>query len=142
MSLGPGDHGWGMASVSSGRKKTPAMCFALLGWEDGFGHAHNSFLDLWLDLGFVGVGVFLMTLVICTGRVMSRLNSSRDALGLWFPLFIAYMILMSLTGRAILDQGTISWVLYTTTLFYLCLPQPERQSLEATAPRAVSRVRV
>ena len=116
--------------------------YHILAWERGISHAHNGFLDLWLDLGFVGVGVFLMTLITCTRRVMSRLMSSRDALGLWYPLFLAYMMLISLTETGILEGSSITWVLYTTTLFHLCLSQPEVRLLDETASRDVSGVRI
>lgn len=112
----------------------------MLLWDARFGHGHNSFIDLWLELGIAGVSVFVLTLVLCLHRAMSRLTSSRDPIGLWFPLFLAFMILTSITERTILQQGSIEWILYVTTLFYLCLPQPERQSPRATTPVAVSRI--
>ena len=114
--------------------------YTFLSWDAGFGHGHNSFIDLWLELGIAGVSVFVLTLVTCLHRAMSRLTSSRDPIGLWFPLFLAFMILTSITERAILQQGSIEWILYVTTLFYLCLPQAERQSPRATTPVAVSRI--
>ncbi len=114
--------------------------YMLLAWGEGFDQGHSGFLDLWLELGIAGVSVFVLTLVLCLHRVMSRLTSSRDPIGLWFPLFLAFMILTGLTEAAIFQQGRIEWILYVTTLLYLCMPQPERQSTRATSdppPRLV-----
>jgi O-antigen ligase len=45
---------------------------------DVVGHGHNSFLDLWLELGFVGAGLFLVLFNIFVGRALGRLQSSND----------------------------------------------------------------
>jgi O-antigen ligase len=92
---------------------------AVLGY---FTHAHNSFLDLWLDLGFVGAAI--LTLVIATAlyRSMRRLTGSRDAVGLLFPLFLVYMLVLGLVTRVIPEHGTITWVLFVAALIYLSPP--------------------
>jgi len=91
------------------------------------GNGHNSFLDLWLELGFIGFGLFVTTLVIVTRRALQRLVDSEDRRGLWYVLFIIFMILFGLAAQVFPDHGTIPWVLYVTTFLYLTPMVPEAQ---------------
>jgi O-antigen ligase len=97
--------------------------YGFLSWDAGFGHSHNGFIDLWLDLGTVGAGVFAVTLVTCWRRLIAHLGDSNDMTALWFPLGIAFIVITGLAERSILQQGTIEWVIYVSTLFYLSSPQ-------------------
>ena len=85
-------------------------------------HSHNSYLDIWLDLGFAGLSLFAVTLVICIHRTFVRLTTSRDAVSLWFPLYLALMTVAALTMETIFVHGRIDWMLYVTTLAYLSTP--------------------
>ena len=83
------------------------------------GNGHNSFIDLWLELGFVGLGMFFASLVIVTRRALQRLVDSDDRRGFWYIMFIIFMILFGLAAQVFPDHGTIPWVLYVTTSLYL-----------------------
>jgi O-antigen ligase len=86
---------------------------------ESYGNGHNSFIDLWLEMGLVGVAVFFCTLVILAGRAFWRFIKSRDALGQWYVLFVFYIIPFSMTSQVLPNHGTITWVLYVAALLHL-----------------------
>ncbi|MCZ6859203.1 MAG: O-antigen ligase [Alphaproteobacteria bacterium] len=90
-----------------------------IAWLGYFTHAHNSYLDLWLDLGFVGAAILTPVIATALYRSMRRLTVSRDAVGLLFPLFLVYMLVFGLVTRVFPEHGTITWVLFVATLLYL-----------------------
>lgn len=93
------------------------------------GNGHNSFLDLWLELGFVGFGIFIATLLVVGRRAMRRLTSSEDRFGIWYPMFLIFMVLYSMAAQVFPDHGTIVWVLYIVITLYLTpLSRETRQS--------------
>ena len=98
----------------------------------GVGHGHNSFLDMWLELGFVGAGIFLIVLSIYIRRTLWDLKNSTDRQGLWSTIFLLYFCIFSLTSKVFPDHGTITWVLFITTLLHLT-PRP-RPRITAARP--------
>jgi O-antigen ligase len=95
------------------------------------GHGHNSFLDIWLETGLIGLGLFLFTLAVFAHRAFVCLISSDSPLGLWYCMFIVYILLFSMTSQVIPHHGTITWVLYVAGLLYL---SPLPAEAPATAP--------
>jgi O-antigen ligase len=87
-------------------------------------HAHNGILNLWLDLGFVGVLVFLM------GYLRGFLNAARWASrktgleGAWPLLFFTYFTSYNVAESSIaITSGTPSvfWILFAATCTILAL---------------------
>ena len=110
-----------------------ARLYSFLSWDAGFGHAHNSYIDLWLDLGFTGIAIFIVTLIVCAQRILMRLTERKDIITTWFAISTAFMVITATTEATILQQGTIEWTLYVSTLMYLSIPRPEWWSLTAEA---------
>jgi exopolysaccharide production protein ExoQ len=72
-------------------------------------HAHNAFLDVWLQLGVIGLGIFVWVVVSTFVRVWKIAVSHTNPLYLW-PLF-AFMVIstQSLTESRLLIE--IGWTL-------------------------------
>jgi O-antigen ligase len=84
------------------------------------GHGHNGYLDLWLELGFAGFGLFLVCVVVAGKRMFSRLVSTRDVPGLFYPLLLAFLLIASMaTSAHLLEQNELIWMLFVTSLLYL-----------------------
>jgi len=83
------------------------------------GHGHNSYLDLWLELGFVGLALFGAATISGVRRAFWRLTHTNDALGMWFLLYLFYLGVFGLTSPAFPQQGTIEWVMYCVVLLQL-----------------------
>ena len=84
-----------------------------------FAHGHNSFLDMWLELGFAGLAVFAALLGTAALRTTRCLATAHDPLGLWYTLFLAFLVTFGLVAQVFPQHGTIIWVLFTANLVYL-----------------------
>lgn len=98
-------------------------------------HAHNGFLEIWLELGAVGLllfaGTFLRALVL-TGRLVSGPSLKRMA---WPVLMLALIVLYDLEENTLLAFNGLYWVLYVAALAEL------EKSVSAQPARAESRAR-
>jgi len=74
--------------------------------------AHSGYLDLWLNLGLLGVVVFAFGFLRAAIRAIYRVRSTKIDEGLWPSAYLTYMLLYNITESAILARNSISWVLY------------------------------
>lgn len=84
-----------------------------------YGHGHNSYLDIWLELGYVGVGLFLVTGIAAARRAFWRLTHTSNPFGSFYILFLISMVLFGLTSQVFPHRGTIEWTLYVVLLIHL-----------------------
>ncbi len=86
-------------------------------------HGHNSLLDIWLEIGIIGVILFLATYIIGFWYTLQRIRGSVDTIGLWYISFLIYILLMSgLSSTVAMAQNNITWVVYVATLYYARMP--------------------
>src|SRR3954452_4217246 len=83
------------------------------------GNGHNGYLDVWLELGFVGLGLFLLMFFTGIGRAYRRMIRSNDIVGLFYALIMIYSLIYSFTEKFLLEQSELTWVLIMITLIYL-----------------------
>ena len=109
----------GAASIGRG-----ATAFAM-----EINHGHNGFLDLWLEMGLVGLILFLVVLLPFARRAF-RIARRGTMSEQWWPLTLLVLILpVSFATTVILDRNNYYWVIFVTTLLYLrageiALPAP------------------
>jgi exopolysaccharide production protein ExoQ len=84
-------------------------------------NGHNGLLDLWLELGLLGVLVFTIGFVqtLLRGLVWIRTNKSGE--NLWFLLYLTYLVLANLGESSLLNRNDIFWLLYVTASFSLVM---------------------
>jgi len=90
---------------------------ALHGWYPI--HAHNGFLDIVLELGMLGLIIFLLPLGIYGYRVFAWAIVQRSPLSLWPLVYLLFFILSNLAESALVRQNSIYWALYITTVMTL-----------------------
>lgn len=88
------------------------------------GHAHNGIVDIWIELGYVGLALCLLInfklLLMLYRQVFIRKN-----LLLLFPfLMVLFLTLYSLSGGGYVKQNNLMWVLFCCSWFY-CMQQKE-----------------
>jgi exopolysaccharide production protein ExoQ len=83
------------------------------------GNGHNGYLDVWLELGFVGFGMFVLIFLTGISRAYSRLIKSSDIVGLFYALVMIYALIYSFTEKFLLEQSELTWMLIMVTLLYL-----------------------
>jgi exopolysaccharide production protein ExoQ len=84
-------------------------------------NAHNGFLDLWLELGLVGILLFGIGFwqTVLRGLAWLRVDKSWDSF--WPLLCLTYLILSNLSESALLSRNDIFCVLYISVLFSLAI---------------------
>lgn len=74
-------------------------------------HSHNGFLDLWVDLGLLGLLLFVLSFLIIYFQSVIYIRFTKTAEGL-FPLtYLTYMVLVNLTESSLVKPD-IFWFLY------------------------------
>lgn len=85
-------------------------------------HSHNGFLDLILDLGFVGLAVFLVIFILTYGRLLRLVRRTRNIRMFWPLLFMSMFILFNIAQAQIL-KVSFNWLIFviicsSTTEYY------------------------
>lgn len=79
-------------------------------------HSHNGFLDLWLDLGFLGVLVFVLGFVMSVIRAIRWLRLTKKVEDIWPLLFLSGILLYNLVESTILKRHDFFWIFYVATV--------------------------
>jgi O-antigen ligase len=79
-------------------------------------HAHNGFLDLWLDLGFLGLLVFILGFLISVIRAIRSLCLTKKVEDIWPLIFLTCTLLYNLAESTILERNNFFWILYVATV--------------------------
>jgi exopolysaccharide production protein ExoQ len=106
--------------------------------------ADNGFLDLWLNLGLVGVAVFVAGFSVAFLRAAAWARASRTSEGIWPCIFLTFMLLYSVSESVFLRQNSTLWILYVSTVlstFSRDLPRGARDAPAASAGTAPRRHR-
>jgi len=74
-------------------------------------HAHNGYMDLWLELGYVGVAAFVLLLLAASKATWNAYLMRPTAALRFFPTFIAIAALINCVGRLMPAHNTIYWVI-------------------------------
>lgn len=111
--LGYGFKGFWVDSMDS-----PAnYVWAAAGWHPN--HAHNGILNLWLELGLLGLTVFALGYLMLVIRSVSWLRSTKTAIGFWPLLYITYIFLYNQTESSLISENSFFWIIYATLSFSL-----------------------
>jgi len=93
------------------------------------GHAPNSFLDLWLELGLIGLVLFLLTFIVVSKRAVQHMKQLNDKEGFWYVLFFTYFALYGTVAQNFPNHGSITWILYVTSAMYLSSVAKESRTI-------------
>ncbi len=78
-------------------------------------HAHNGFIDIMLDVGFVGFVFFLISFVIVYFRSLKLAYASDNAEDIWPLAFLLFLTLNNMMESYLLRLANVYWVLYVAT---------------------------
>lgn len=98
-------------------------------------NAHNGYLNLLLELGVVGLSVYLLGFFVTSigGFIWLRHNKSSE--GFWPLLYLTYIFLTNLSESALLERNNIFWVLYVATAISVSVtPQQRSKTLSDPSP--------
>jgi len=92
-------------------------------------HAHNGFVNVPLDLGLIGLFIFLAIIAINYARAIAFLRSVTAIIGLWPIYYITFFFMYNQTENTIIEQNSIFWTLLVSTI--LSLQQNNRHFLRS-----------
>jgi exopolysaccharide production protein ExoQ len=102
--------GYGFSAFWQGMNGESGRVMEAVGWLPGF--AHNGFLDLMLQLGVVGLAIFVLGYLALWRRAFTLLSRATEPIPIWPCTFLLFMLLYNITEGCILTQNDIYWVLY------------------------------
>ncbi|MGQ4648015.1 O-antigen ligase family protein [Lyngbya aestuarii] len=74
-------------------------------------HAHNGFVNISLDLGLVGLALFLLTIAITYIRSIAWLRSSKTAIELWPICYVTFFFMYNHSENTIIEHNSLFWTL-------------------------------
>ncbi|MGK7897133.1 MAG: O-antigen ligase family protein, partial [Xenococcus sp. (in: cyanobacteria)] len=82
-------------------------------------YAHNGFLDILLGIGFIGLGLFLISYMMTAIKSLILLRTTNSIETFWPLLFLTYLILTNVSEGTLAALDNIFWLLYSTITFSL-----------------------
>lgn len=76
-------------------------------------HAHNAILNLWLDLGLLGVVIFILQYLKSVWRAVVAVTHTKTIQWLWPLVFLVFLAVYGLVESVVLQRNGISWILFT-----------------------------
>jgi exopolysaccharide production protein ExoQ len=116
--------GYGYSAFWGGLDSPSAPVLLKIGWHTP--HSHNGFLDILLQLGAVGMAVFLYGVWTAGQNGVRMVRESPRSEALWPLLFLSFLILYNITETTVLQQNNIYWTLYAATVFAWMTPRMRR----------------
>lgn len=102
--------GYGYDGFWQGWDSPSVYVWRAAGWTAA--HSHNGFLDLWLNLGLLGVIVFLLGFLVNLLKSLAYLRFSKSSEGLWPLMYLTHMLLGNVSESSLMLRNDIIWVLY------------------------------
>ena len=114
--------GYGYGAFWRGYEGPSGLIWDAMGIE--LFYSHNGFLDVCLDIGLLGTGLFVVGYIIGLGRAVSRAIVLRQLTYMWPVLFLIFFFTANLTEGSILRANTLPWILYTALYYRLAKKAP------------------
>jgi exopolysaccharide production protein ExoQ len=102
-------------------------------------HAHNSFLQIALDTGLVGLSAFVVTLWFSVKRAIAFFMLDRNAISLWPFAIIAYLVLGSYDETYFSVANTMNTVLFVAAMLYPIVDRSAAPKLPRRRPALIGR---
>lgn len=103
--------GYGYAAFWLGlESEYSAYVWSYAGWE--VPNAHNGFIDLTLDLGYLGISVFLLGYLMNYLQAVKWAHLTKSLEGLWPLLYMTFILIASQSESVTLTYKDIFWMLY------------------------------
>lgn len=82
--------------------------------------AHNGFIELWLQLGLVGLGGMVLHLLVNARRILQAAPLLTAATFSWALGYMIVLAVLNTSYSALLGQLTVPWSLYVAITLSIC----------------------
>jgi O-antigen ligase len=103
-----------------------ASIWSALSWKPA--HSHNGFLDLGLELGVVGLVLFIVGFAMAVGRATVVIRMTSTSYGLWPIAYLLFIVMINLAESTIMVRNSMFWVLYVVTCMWLIRPRSDERT--------------
>jgi O-antigen ligase len=97
-------------------------------------HAHNSFLQMQLDAGYVGLYSLIFLVATALKRGLFFIARERNPVALWPFAIVLYLVLGSFTETYFGNCNTIEWILFVVAFLYPFRDRFARRKLSLPRP--------
>lgn len=74
-------------------------------------HAHNGYVNITLDLGLIGLCLFLLTIAVTYLRSIAWLRMGRTTVELWPIFYLTFFFMYNHSENTIVEHNSIFWAL-------------------------------
>lgn len=86
-------------------------------------NSHNGYLDLCLELGLVGLSIYLLGFITTFQKALAYIRLVKTSDGFFPALFLIYIVLANFTESTLIIQNNIFFVIQVSIFFSLRIPQ-------------------
>ena len=106
--------GYGYGSFYSGEAREANLLWQVHDWSPV--HSHNGYIQLWLNLGLIGLLVFIFGYVSCLFNSLFRYLVFKDPKMLWIFLFLIYSVFLNMTEVSFFTSSNI-WIITLASIY-------------------------
>jgi O-antigen ligase len=129
--------GYGYNAFWLGEEGPSAGPLKEIGWLTP--SAHNGYLEVALQLGLIGLAVFLAGYLAAFRQAVAGVRRTLTADGLWPLLILTFMLLYNFSESVLLEKNNVNWTLYVAAVCSPLLarpPAPRRRAWSSVAEPA------
>jgi exopolysaccharide production protein ExoQ len=115
--------GYGYSAFWLGLKGQSARLWRALGWQ--IPHAHNGFIQIWLDLGLAGVALLLLIFAVYVIRAGLLVRRTTRPEAVWPLMVLMFSFLYILTEVTIPAPNSIFMMVFSSSVFAVSAPLRE-----------------
>jgi exopolysaccharide production protein ExoQ len=82
-------------------------------------HGHNGLVDLALDVGLIGLSLFLISYFTVFLRALKQAYGTKNPEELWSLVYLTFLAMNNVTESCLLYGANLYWVLFITVVFTL-----------------------
>jgi exopolysaccharide production protein ExoQ len=86
-------------------------------------HAHNAYIDLALELGLVGLALYVAAYIAALWRAVGYMRTDCEPGAKWPLLYLCFILLYSFTESSVLVPGSIFWMLFVAAASTVAQPE-------------------
>ncbi|MDY6902377.1 MAG: O-antigen ligase family protein, partial [Cyanobacteriota bacterium] len=103
-----------------------AYLWRTLAWECPYGH--NGFMDLFIELGLVGLLVFTLSFITTFFKGIMWLRITKCIEGTWPLMYLTFLVMYNISESTLVETNSIFWIVYVSTVFSLAIEYAEAKS--------------
>ena len=107
--------GYGYGSFFSAEGREVNLLWQVHGWSPV--HAHNGYIQLWLNLGLIGLIIFIFGYLSCLFNSLFKYLVFKDPQMLWVFLFLMYTVFLNLTEVSFVGANSIIWIISLASIY-------------------------